>query len=207
MLRRALRKDPRQRLGDIRDARLDIEEAIIEPVGAAKSEDSKNRKVRGPWIAAGVAVVMAAALAIPAVRYMQEVPAASAPEMHLEITTPLTGTPAAFALSPDGRYITFAASGDGPQRLWLRSLDKTGARPLPGTENADNPFWSADSRSIGFYASGKLKRIDIAGGVPQVLTNAVTPLGGAWNAEGTIIFSTGNGRFPVSVRLEETRYR
>jgi hypothetical protein len=50
LLRRALRKDPRQRLGDIRDARLDIEEAIIESVGAAKSEDSKNRKVRGPWL-------------------------------------------------------------------------------------------------------------------------------------------------------------
>jgi serine/threonine protein kinase/Tol biopolymer transport system component len=194
LVRRALWKDPRQRLGDIRDARLDIEEAISEPVGDAKREDSsQNRKVRGPWIAASVAVVTAAALAIPAVRYMREVPAPDAPEMHLEITTPLTRTPAAFALSPDGRYIAFAASGDGPQRLWLRSLDKTGARPLPGTENADDPFWSADSRSIGFYASGKLKRIDIGGGVPQVLADTVTPLGGAWNAEGTIIFSTGTG--------------
>jgi Tol biopolymer transport system component len=97
------------------------------------------------------------------------------------------------ALSPDGRYIVFVASGDGPQRLWLRALDKTEAQPLAGTEGADNPFWSADSRSIAFSATGKLKRIDIAGSAPQVLANIPALRSGAWNRDGIILFSSGLG--------------
>src|SRR5207245_9348820 len=89
-------------------------------------------------------------------------PPTEPPEMRLEINTPATSAPQEFALSPDGRYIVFVASGDGPQRLWLRALDKTDAQPIAGTEGGDYPFWSPDSRSIGFTAAGKLKRIDIA---------------------------------------------
>src|SRR5262249_5440199 len=91
--------------------------------------------------------------------------------------------------SPDGRYIVFVASGDGQQRLWLRSLDKTEAQPMPGTEGATYPFWSPDSRSIGFFAIGKLKRIDIDGGAPQTLADAPFGLGGAWNQTGAILFT------------------
>jgi Tol biopolymer transport system component len=98
--------------------------------------------------------------------------------------------PAEFALSPDGRYIAFIASGDGAQRIWLRPLDKTEAQPMPGTDGANSLFWSADSRSIGFEGSGKLYRIDIAGGRPQALANTPVALGGAWNADGAILFST-----------------
>jgi len=99
-----------------------------------------------------------------------------------------------FALSPDHRSIAFIASGDGPQRLWLRALDKTEARPLAGTAGADFPFWSPDSRSIGFFAEGKLKRVDVAGGPPQALVNAAPFRGGAWNSDGTILFYSGCGR-------------
>jgi Tol biopolymer transport system component len=114
--------------------------------------------------------------------------------MRLEIATPATSVPLQFALSPDGRYIAFVASGDGPQRLWLRALDKTEAQPLPGTEGVDMPFWSADSRSIGFTATGKLKRIDIAGGPPQVLVpNTAVSLKGTWNANGIILFNASLG--------------
>ena len=105
--------------------------------------------------------------------------------------TPSTTAPFEFALSPDGRYIVFVTSGDGTQRLWLRALDKTDALPLAGTDGADFPFWSPDSRSIGFFASGKLFRIDIAGGPPQALANAAVSRGGAWNAHGTILFASG----------------
>jgi Tol biopolymer transport system component len=141
------------------------------------------------WIA--LLVVMTAlsvALAIPAARYLRET---SPPEMRLQIVTPPTKSPYQFALSPDGRHIVFLASGDGPQRLWLQPLDKIEARPMSGTDGADFPFWSADSRSIGFFASGKLYRIDIAGGPPQPLTNtsATTARGGAWNMDGTILFA------------------
>jgi hypothetical protein len=71
-------------------------------------------------------------------------------------------------------------------------LDKTGATPLQGSEGADYPFWSPDSRSIAFYAAGKLKRLDI-GGVPEVLANSPTSYGGAWSADGVIVFNATSG--------------
>ena len=77
----------------------------------------------------------------------------------------------------------------GRSRLWLRSLDQTEARPLAGTEGATYPFWSPDSRSIGFFASNKLLRFDVAGGAPQMLATLTgNGLGGSWSADGTILF-------------------
>jgi Tol biopolymer transport system component len=82
----------------------------------------------------------------------------------------------------------FVASADGHPRLWLRPLDQTTAQPLLGTEGAKCPFWSPDSRSIGFFADAKLKRIDVAAGPPQVLAGAPFGLGGTWNRDGVIVF-------------------
>ena len=79
--------------------------------------------------------------------------ATRSPETRIEIVTPATDQPASFALSPDGRQIVFVASGDGASRLWLRSLATTTAQPLAGTEGARYPFWSPDSRSIGFFTT------------------------------------------------------
>ena len=94
-----------------------------------------------------------------------------------------------FALSPDGRQIVFVASGDGASRLWLRSLATTTAQPLAGTEGARLPFWSPDSRSIGFFAAGALKRLDVGGGVAQTLSPAISGRGGTWHADGVIVFA------------------
>src|SRR5262249_10572187 len=152
LLRRSLKKDPRQRLGDIRDARLDIEEAMKETLAAMPTATPK-RNARLAWVVAAAAILVAAMLAIPAVRYLRETPTPTPPEMRVESPTPATSAPLEFALSPDGRYIVFVASGDGPQRLWLRALDKTEAQPIAGTDGAKFPFWSPDSRSIGFFAS------------------------------------------------------
>ena len=128
---------------------------------------------RLPWMAAlAVAAALIAAMAMPTVRHLREAPPPAPPEMRVEITTPATDAPLQFALSPDGRSLVFVASGDGPPRLWLRPLDQTEARPLAGTEGATSPFWSPDSRSIGFFAAGKLLRLDVAGGAPQVLATA-----------------------------------
>ena len=194
MLQRALKKDPRQRLGDIRDARLEIEDALNAPPQAAAKGPAGHPGAK--WIAAlAVAVALIIALAVPTVRHLRETLPS---EMRLAINTPSTAAPDEFALSPDGKYIAFIASGDGVQRLWLRPLDKTEAQPLPGTDAADWPFWSSDSRSIGFFATSKLYRIDIGGGLPQVVTTAA-PLGrgGAWNADGTILL-TPSASSPVS---------
>jgi Tol biopolymer transport system component len=89
-----------------------------------------------------------------------------------------------FALSPDGRQIVFVASGDGASRLWRRSLSAATAQPLADTEGATFPFWSPDSRSVGFFADGKLKRLDLGGGAPQTLTTVITARGGTWNTDG-----------------------
>jgi Tol biopolymer transport system component len=189
LLQLCLEKNARNRRSDATDVRLDIDAALKEPAAAgvpAIGAQAPARQTRVAWIAATLATLVAMGLAIPAVRYLRApLPA----EMRPEITTPATAAPLEFALSPDGQKIAFIASGNGAQRLWLRSLDTTDAQPLPGTEGADYPFWSPESRSIGFFASGKLYRIDIRGGPPQFLASANTSRGGTWNANGTIVFS------------------
>jgi serine/threonine protein kinase/Tol biopolymer transport system component len=93
------------------------------------------------------------------------------------------------AISPDGRQIVFVgATANNPSRLWLRSLDSLTARPLDGTDGATSPFWSPDSRSIGFFAQGKLKRLDLDGGSPQSLADAPFSLGGSWSQSGMIAY-------------------
>jgi eukaryotic-like serine/threonine-protein kinase len=104
-------------------------------------------------------------------------------------------------LSPDGQRIVFVLrSEDGRSRLWVRALEEEAARPLPGTEGASYPFWSADSRALGFFAETKLKRIDAAGAPPQVLCSAPAGRGGAWNHEGVIVFTgpVGTGLYRVA---------
>src|SRR6185295_5498966 len=95
-------------------------------------------------------------------------------------------------ISPDGRYVVFRLNtDDGKELLWLRALGSFEARPLMATDGGLQPFWSPDSRSIGFFANGKLKRIDVSGGVPQIVCDAPANWSGAWSRDGTIIFSRG----------------
>jgi len=83
----------------------------------------------------------------------------------------------------------FVAPFEGSRELWVRALGASAAKPLPGTAGAVLPFWSPDSRSIGFFAEGKLKRIDAAGGPAQTLADALNPCGGAWIDDDTIVFT------------------
>jgi eukaryotic-like serine/threonine-protein kinase len=144
---------------------------------------------RRPLLAAitVAALVASTALALPAWKYLQQAPP---PETRVDIITPATGQPNDFALSPDGRQIVFVANGDGPPRLWLRSLASATAQPLAGTEGATAPFWSPDSHSIGFLAASSLKRLDLRGGQPQILAAArhVHFGAGTWNSDGVILF-------------------
>ena len=98
--------------------------------------------------------------------------------------------PMSIALSPDGTKLAFVATvaGATPQ-LWVRPLDSTAAQPLAGTDDASFPFWSPDSRSLGFFAQAKLKIIDASGGAVQTLSDAPQPRGGAWGADGTILYT------------------
>ena len=103
-----------------------------------------------------------------------------------------------FAVSPDGRHITFVADINSATGLWLRSLDSPDARQIPGTSGVRGaPFWSPDSRTIAFFLNGKVQRVDLTGGAPQVVADLPQPLSttttvsGSWNNEGTILFAAG----------------
>jgi len=162
------------------DALAKVDPEVIVVAGA----DRRSRE-RLAWIGALAALTLAlAASLIFALR-----PSPPASEMRVEITTPPTTAPTSLAISPDGRTIAFVATFEGPSRLWLRSLESGSARPLPGTDGALSPFWSPDSRSLGFFAGGKLKRVDVAGGPVRILANASRGRSGAWSRDGTILFA------------------
>jgi Tol biopolymer transport system component len=162
--------------------------ASVSPVirASQRGAGAGKRITIAALVALGFAILGMALLAVPALRYLRETPPL---ETRLEIGTPATDHPNSFALSPDGRQIVFVASGDGASRLWLRPLATTTAQPLAGTEGATSPFWSPDSRSIGFFADGALKRLDLGGGAPQILAPVSIETGGTWNAGGVILFA------------------
>ena len=92
-------------------------------------------------------------------------------------------------ISPDGTVLAFVAmDASGKSQLYVRPLDSLEAQPLAGTDRAILPFWSPDSRSLAFFAGGKLKKIEISGGQPTTLASAPNARGGAWNRDGVIIF-------------------
>jgi Tol biopolymer transport system component len=97
------------------------------------------------------------------------------------------------AISPDGTQVVYSAIGaDKGAQIWHRALDSGEARPIAGTENGVAPFWAPDSRTIGFFAAGKLKRIDVTGGLAQVIADAPSPRGGTWSHDGTIVYAPDN---------------
>jgi len=190
LLRRCLRKEPALRLRDMRDARLEIDEAQSgSPTDAPEVRASSRGGERLAWsLAMGLVTLIAAVLAVRASR-----PLTPAAETRLDITTPPTTDLTSLAISPDGQKVVFAATSGARSQLWLRSLDSASARPLEGTETASFPFWSPDSRSIGFFADAELKRIDIAGGSAVVLANAPYGRGGAWSGDGAMLFVPNPG--------------
>ena len=78
-------------------------------------------------------------------------------------------------------------------------------QPLMGTEEATGPFWAPDSRAIGFFAQGTLKRLDLGGGASQTLASAYGGRGGAWNADGVIVFAPSVESHLISVFAPEAR--
>jgi Tol biopolymer transport system component len=191
LLRRCLVKEPRNRMRDIGDARIAIEE--VQSGGKVDSDVAQAPASRRSWIWVGIAAVLFLTTIVFAALSVFYFNRATPPEIRVEVNTPPTGDPFSFALSPDGRRLVFSASNEGNSKLWVRPLDSLAAQPLPGTDGATYPFWSPDSASVGFFAEGKLKRIDIVGGAPLVLANASIGRGGAWNRDGTILFNPAPG--------------
>ena len=189
MLRRCLERDPRRRLHHIGDARIEIEDAGNDTerldLAAATSASRRRARVLGVSTIA-LALAMAAILAAWLLRRPPD-----PPELRVaEINTPRTSDLSSFALSPDGRRLAFVADHEGQPMLWMRELDSADARALPGTERARRPFWSPDSRSIGFFRDSELQRIDARGGSAQTVTYLLAGTTAAWGPDGTILISS-----------------
>jgi Tol biopolymer transport system component len=208
LLEQCLTKDPAERLRDIGDVRVQLRALEKETKPASNSGRVARVAEAGPplapaketrrawlWPTAGGALAVAA-LAREFL-YFRPKPAPAVPLVRFEIAAPakarLIGAP---AISPDGRNLAFLAAGaDNVSRLWIRSLEKLEPRPFEGTEGAVNfVFWSPESRYIVFQTSGKLHRIEAAGGPPVTLCNFPFALfGGLWTNENKIILGAGGG--------------
>ena len=190
LLRHCLRKDQSLRLRDARDARIEIDDVQSGPPPEQRMKPTPPRhRERVLWaLALGLISLMVAFLAVRAWRLTAPV------EIRFEINTP-PARDASVAISPDGLKIVFVAGSGVQSQLWLRSLKDPVAQPLPDTQGATLPFWSPDSKSIGFFADAKLKRLDIGAGSARTLAAGFTlPFGGAWNRDGVIIFSPSPSR-------------
>ncbi|MBI4906854.1 MAG: serine/threonine-protein kinase [Acidobacteria bacterium] len=201
LVRRCLAKDPEERYQSMRDVFLDL---ATPPRETTPASGGANRWAWG--IAA--AALLAAVLGWGAWAWRGSRPVDQAGAVHLDVTPPEGTNWAAIqsflgvggsAISPDGRKLAFVAATGRERLLYVRSLDSLNSQPVSGTDGASRPFWSPDSKSIGFVAQGKLKRIDLGGGAPTNLCDAGPGRGGSWNEAGQILFGEERvGLFRIS---------
>jgi Tol biopolymer transport system component len=206
---RCLAKDPDDRWQTARDLMLELKWIVEKDpqlattsaggvgVGTPTTAARRHLKV-GLMASAALAVVAISALAIT-VAYFRRSPGEDvavrftfSPPTELKRAEVRFGGPV--TISPDGRRMAYVATAsDSKQLLWIHPLDSASPRALAGTDGASYPFWSPDSRFVGFFAEDRLKKIDAAGGPVQTLCDAVQPRGGTWNRAGEIVFSAGAG--------------
>jgi serine/threonine protein kinase len=173
----------------------DLAEVLIESLGS--NSGAPNRPFLRPrihWIAAAV-LLLITAVAPLSIAPLFDGGRASDNSAKLSLLPPEGMAFGDFQLSPDGRRIVIVAmDGFGKTQLWVRPLASLTYQPLAGTEGARSPFWSPDSRFIGFFSDARLRKIDTAGGYPETICNVeVGSSGGTWNRNGAIIFALNPG--------------
>jgi hypothetical protein len=184
---------------DAGDARIELEQILEDPEGRALGLGSPVAAEAAPRRgAAWLPWALAVAAAMVAILLALRGPANPVPAMAHRVTIPVPGTTefgelraAPPVISPDGKTLVFGLVGDaGQTTLWARSLDDFTARPLENTQNAAFAFWSPDSREVGYFDTGKIKRIEVSTGRIQTVGGASSafPRGGSWNAAGQILF-------------------
>jgi serine/threonine-protein kinase len=217
ILTRCLQKDRSRRLRDMGDVRLDLDEATGEAdangstsPGLTQSPNTLRRRV---FIGIGIAIVSMAVGAAGTAVWRRPAPQAPLQRFtmtlseHAAYSEDLPGF-SGIAISPDGTHIAYPAVENGKRLLYLRSVDQLEGRPLPGTDNAANPFFSYDGQWIGFFTfqgtaqgpKNELKKVAIRGGSPVSICDAAVPPGGSWGPDDIIVFATGsNGTSPISL--------
>ncbi len=171
----------------------------------ASLPESSRRQNRGHllWIAVAAGLLLTALLVF-ATTYRRE-PSDEIRLMKFSIMPPPNSSFGHIALSPDGKWLAFAAATGAKVQLWVRPLDSVDARVLPGTDGASYPFWSPDGRFIGFFAGGKLKKTGLSDGITTTICDVLVGTGGTWNRDGVILFSSlgGGGLFTVGANGRE----
>jgi serine/threonine protein kinase/Tol biopolymer transport system component len=199
---KALEKDPAERYQTLRDLVVDLRRATRarseepgHPVATSTPRRGRHRELFA-WLVAAAATIVAGLVFVT--RAVD--PAPRAP-LSLSILPPnsTSGIAPEPMISADATRVAFKArNARGQTTLWVRALDSAAVRELDGTEGALLPFWSPDGQSIGFFAAGKLKRVDIAGSPPRVLANAPDPRGGSWGRSGVVVFALPGGLYRVN---------
>src|SRR5262245_580055 len=200
LVRRCLEKQPERRFQTAYDLCFALE-ALSAPSGARLEPAGVGplRSFGQARLAWAVAVLFSLVTLGLTWAYFMRQPTADAPEIKFPIPPPEKSSFDHIAVSPDGRWLAFTAATGGKVQLWLRAFNSAEAKSIAGTEGAIHPFWSPDSRFIGFFVPGKLKKIEISGGLPVTLCDAGVPTGGAWSRDGVIIFSVLGGAGVSSV--------
>jgi len=197
LVRACLAKDPEERIQTAHDVLLQLRFAAEQgaPAAVAGSFSEKGATWRRqviPWAAAALCLIVAAVLATAYYRSRSDQPVVRAsilapPDATFYFNGDTGGAP---VLSPDGTKLVFSARvKNGGYSLWIRPLNSSVAQHLDGTEGAANPFWSADSKYIGFFAERKMKKIAATGGPITSITDAPNARGGSWGADNTILFT------------------
>ena len=205
LLKRCLQKDPRERLHDIADARIEIAEALRLPT--VPGAISVRRPIGARFLAAVfLALIVGAAAAALVTWKLRPMPTLPVVRSLLRIEAGhwldgrrwATGRPTqtAMAVANDGGFIVYSAIVENPgqqakPQIYLRRMDRMDATPVGGTEGGISPFLSPDDRWIGFWEGGKLKRVSVAGGVPATVCDAALLFGAHWAPDNTIVFCSG----------------
>jgi eukaryotic-like serine/threonine-protein kinase len=197
LLRRCLQKDKTLRMQAAGDARIEIQEVLTSPEAPEGTAVGPTRPGRAWRYGAILAAAVVALIAVATWNLMRS-PATLPPLVsRLVINLPPGDQLAALdypaiAISPDGTQLAYVAIHSRIRQIYLRKLDSLEARPLPGTEGANTPFFSPDGGWLGFFADGALKKISVSGGAAETLAVAANPRGGSWTSNGRIVF-TPNG--------------
>ena len=195
LLRRCLEKDPKRRLRDIGDARLELEDESAPAAAIAASSSTRS----AAWtMAAAVAATLVVSVAATAWWYSKQVPSVVQRPARFTLAAPegtqIDAGAGAPVPSPDGTRIVFAARSSSEERsLWVRALDSAAAQPLAGTTNVGGPpFWSPDGQWVGFFADGRLKKVNAAGGPVLTIAPIRNNMGATWSRDNVVIVAPVN---------------
>jgi len=200
---RCLSKDGRKRWQAIGDVRLVLEDDIAEPAALPLLTAPKPGHGWQRMAIVSAATLVLGALGGLTMSHLRQTPVDER-AIRLSLDPPEGGqfifgnNVGGLALSPDGRTAAYIASVNGKTGLWIRPLDGSPAQLLPGTESAAYPFWSPDNKSIGFFTTGKLQRVEMTGGAPLTICDVANGRGGTWTSDRRILFaSLAAGLFEV----------